>query len=188
MPRRAAATDRDPRYGLGASDHAQSTHRPADLSPTGDPAVKTPQHDPHELQRFVDAQLSVYDKALCEIRQGQKRSHWMWYLFPQFIGLGTSTISRRYAIRSRDEAIAYLDHPLLGPRLTSIADAVLELRGLSATAIFGSPDDLKLRSSATLFAAVSPHASTFHRLLEQYFNGEPDPLTLELLGRGVASN
>ena len=149
----------------------------------------TSQSDRYDLDRFVRAQKPVYEQALAEIQNGRKRSHWMWYLFPQFLGLGSSPTSLRYAIRSREEAAAYLDHPLLGPRLTDCSNALLEIRGLSASEILGSPDDLKLRSSATLFAAVSPPGSVFQALLDRYYRGQPDQRTLELLshsdGRGV---
>lgn len=137
--------------------------------------------DLHELSRFVRAQANDYDRALSEIRSGQKRSHWMWFIFPQLDGLGSSPISRRFAIRSLDEARAYLAHPLLGPRLLECAEAVLRLEGRSATEIFGTPDDLKLRSSATLFACVSPPGSAFHRLLAMYYGGGQDGRTMRLL-------
>jgi uncharacterized protein (DUF1810 family) len=137
--------------------------------------------DPFELGRFVAAQVESYEVALREIRSGQKRSHWMWYVFPQLEGLGSSAMARRYAIRDRGEAEAYLRHPVLGPRLLAAAEAVLAVEARSALDIFGSPDDLKLRSSATLFAAVSPPGSVFQRLLEKYFAGAGDPRTLSLL-------
>src|SRR5688572_32370107 len=110
--------------------------------------------DPFDLQRFVDAQTPVYDRVLTELREGRKRSHWMWFVFPQIAGLGSSPMAQRYAIASADEAAAYLAHPVLGPRLVAIAEAALAAPG-SARALFGSPDDLKLRSSATLFAHVA---------------------------------
>jgi uncharacterized protein (DUF1810 family) len=138
--------------------------------------------DPHDLNRFVQAQAGDYDRALAEIKAGRKRSHWMWYVFPQFDGLGSSSTSRRYSIKSVAEARAYLDHPVLGPRLTECAEALLEVEGRSAHDIFGSPDDMKLRSCATLFAHVSPQGSVFHRLLGKYFQGERDGATLHLLG------
>ena len=138
--------------------------------------------DPHDLSRFVRAQASDYGQALAELRGGRKRSHWMWYVFPQLHGLGSSSTSRRFAIRSLDEARAYLEHPLLGPRLRECAEAVLGVENRSATEIFGSPDDLKLRSCATLFARVSPDGSVFHLLLAKYYGGGPDPRTLHLLG------
>ena len=134
------------------------------------------------LDRFVEAQRSSYDGALAEIRRGRKTSHWMWYIFPQIEGLGFSPTSIHYAIRGADEARAYLAHPVLGPRLLACAEAALGVEGRSAHDIFGSPDDLKLRSSATLFAAVSPPGSPFHRLIEKYFPDGPDGRTLALLG------
>lgn len=137
--------------------------------------------DPHNLQRFVDAQADTYDTALAELRDGRKRTHWMWFIFPQFAGLGTSEISQHYAIDSRAEAAAYLVHPLLGPRLTAAAEALLAATTTSAREILGTPDDLKLRSSATLFAAVSPNGSVFHRLLEKFFDGQPDATTVTLM-------
>jgi uncharacterized protein (DUF1810 family) len=140
-----------------------------------------PPDDPFDLVRFVDAQASDYRRALGEVRAGRKRSHWMWYIFPQFAGLGSSAMSRRYAIGSLAQAGAYLGHPVLGARLLEIAEAALAAPGESATAVFGSPDDLKLRSSATLFASVSPAGSVFHRLLDKYFEGKPDPLTVRLI-------
>jgi uncharacterized protein (DUF1810 family) len=138
--------------------------------------------DPHNLNRFVQAQEKAYARALAEIRSGRKRSHWMWYIFPQFDGLGFSPTSRRYAIKSAAEARAYLDHPVLGPRLRECAEAALGVEGRSASEIFGSPDDLKLRSCATLFAHVSPARSVFDRLLDKYYQGERDGKTLRLLG------
>ena len=145
-------------------------------------------NDPYDLGRFVDAQAGDYEQALAEIRSGRKRSHWMWYIFPQIDGLGFSSMSRRYSIKSIDEARAYLDHPVLGPRLLECAEAVLGVEGRSATEIFGSPDDMKLRSCATLFACVSPPDSVFDRLLDKYFRGERDGKTLRLLGTGIPSS
>jgi uncharacterized protein (DUF1810 family) len=138
--------------------------------------------DPHDLNRFVRAQESDYDRALAEIRSGRKRTHWMWYIFPQLDGLGFSPTARRYAVKGIEEARAYLADPVLGPRLQRITEAALGVEGRSATEIFGSPDDLKLRSCATLFAAVSPAGSVFHRLLDKYYGGQADPRTLQLLG------
>lgn len=138
--------------------------------------------DPHDLTRFVQAQEGAYDQALSEIRSGRKRSHWMWYIFPQYEGLGFSATSRRYAIKSLAEAEAYLRHPVLGPRLLECADAAVRVDGRSAFEVFGSPDDMKLRSCATLFACVSPPGSVFERLLDRYFRGERDGKTLRLLG------
>ncbi len=142
--------------------------------------------DRYDLKRFLEAQESTYYEALNEIRSGRKRTHWMWFIFPQLAGLGASHMAVRYAIGSLDEANSYLTHPILGARLTECAEAALAVRGKSATEIFGSPDDLKLRSSATLFAQVSPPDSVFHRLLDKCYGGEPDARTLELLGRDSA--
>jgi uncharacterized protein (DUF1810 family) len=135
--------------------------------------------DPYSLDRFVEAQADVYEQALAEIRAGRKRSHWMWYIFPQLAGLGSSPMSVRYAIRDRHEAAAFLAHPILGPRLLECTEAVLQIEDRSALEIFGSPDDLKLRSCATLFAAVSPDRSVFHRLIDKYFDGRHDPRTIQ---------
>jgi len=137
--------------------------------------------DSYKLDRFLEAQAADYDTALAEIRSGRKRSHWMWYVFPQIAGLGASETSQYFAIRNLAEARAYLAHPILGPRLIECADALLALDGRSAREIFGSPDDLKLRSSATLFAHVSPARSAFQRVLEKYFDGASDERTLRLL-------
>ena len=137
--------------------------------------------DPFELERFVEAQKHVYAQALAEIRAGSKESHWMWFIFPQFDGLGFSAMAERYAIKSLDEAREYLAHPTLGPRLVECVEAALGVEGRSAREIFGTPDDLKLRSCATLFAEVSPAGSGFERLLAKYFGGERDVRTLRLL-------
>ena len=137
--------------------------------------------DPYDLGRFVEAQAADFENSLNEIKGGRKRSHWMWYVFPQFDGLGLSPMSRRYSIKSVAEAEAYLRHPVLGPRLLESAEAALAVKGRSASEIFGSPDDMKLRSSATLFAHVSPAGSAFHRLIDKYFHGKPDPATLGLV-------
>ena len=142
--------------------------------------------DPHDLNRFVEAQAGVYERALAEIRGGLKRSHWMWFIFPQLDGLGSSPTARRYAIKGRAEAEAYLAHPVLGPRLVACAEAAAAVPGTaSALDVFGSPDDLKLRSSATLFAYVSPAGSVFERVLGRHFRGERDPATLRLLGTAL---
>jgi uncharacterized protein (DUF1810 family) len=140
--------------------------------------------DPHDLDRFVRAQEDVYRQALAEIRSGRKRSHWMWFIFPQFKGLGRSLTSERYAIASGSEAAAYLAHAVLGLRLVECAEALLALEGLTAHEIFGSPDDLKLRSSATLFASVSDEYSVFHRVLDKYFGGQGDAETRRLMSSG----
>ncbi len=139
-------------------------------------------NDPYDLSRFVQAQKYDYDQALAEIKSGQKQSHWMWYIFPQFEGLGFSSTSQHYAIKSLDEARAYLSHPVLGPRLVECCQALLQVQGRSASEIMGYPDDMKLRSCTTLFAQVSPPDSVFHQVLNRYFQGQPDTKTLRLLG------
>jgi uncharacterized protein (DUF1810 family) len=139
--------------------------------------------DAYDLARFVRAQERDYATALSELASGRKRSHWMWYVFPQCRGLGSSATATHYAIRSVAEAEAYLHHPVLGPRLVECAEALLAIEGHSAHEIFGSPDDLKLRSSATLFALASPTGSVFEQLLDRYFAGVRDDRTLRLLGR-----
>ena len=136
--------------------------------------------DPFDLQRFIDAQAPIYGQALGEISAGRKRSHWMWFIFPQFAGLGSSSMSQRHAVQSLDEARGYLAHPVLGPRLIECAEAVLTCQR-SASEIFGYPDDLKLRSSATLFEAAAGEGSVFARLIEQLFDGRRDEATLKLL-------
>jgi uncharacterized protein (DUF1810 family) len=142
-------------------------------------------NDPFTLSRFVQAQAPVYAQALAEITAGRKRSHWMWFIFPQLAGLGASAMARHYAIRSRAEAQAYLAHPVLGPRLITCAQAALAIEHHAARDVFGTPDDLKLRSCATLFAEVSPPGSAaralFEGLLARYFDATPDPRTLALL-------
>jgi uncharacterized protein (DUF1810 family) len=138
-------------------------------------------NDPYDLDRFVRAQAPDYERALSELHAGKKKSHWMWYIFPQFEGLGQSPISVRYAINSAAEARAYLEHPLLGPRLRECAAAVRDIVGRTALDIFGSPDDLKLRSSATLFAVVSKDG-VFEQVLQKYFD-ESDKETLRRLER-----
>jgi uncharacterized protein (DUF1810 family) len=137
--------------------------------------------DPYDLDRFVEAQKDLYDQALAEIRGGRKYSHWMWFIFPQFDGLGFSAISKLYAIKSLAEARAYLNHPILGPRLVECAEAAIAIPRRSAPEVFGCPDDMKLKSCATLFACVSPPASVFERLLGRYFQCQRDEQTLRLL-------
>ena len=138
--------------------------------------------DPYDLSRFVHAQADAFERALPERQRGQKRTHWMWHIFPQVDGLAFSSISKHYSIKSVAEAKAYLDHPILGSRLLECAEAVVRVEGRSAAEIFGAPDDLKLRSCATLFACVSPRGSVFDRLLTKYYRGERDGKTLQLLG------
>jgi uncharacterized protein (DUF1810 family) len=144
--------------------------------PTTDDAA-----DPFDLNRFVRAQAPIYADALAELSAGYKRSHWMWFIFPQIDGLGFSATTKRYSIRSLDEARAYLAHPVLGERLMECTGTVLALEGRTALNIFGKPDDMKLQSSMTLFAAISPAGSEFAALLDKYFNGNRDPRTVELI-------
>ena len=138
--------------------------------------------DPHDLRRFVEAQAPVIEQVFAELRAGRKRTHWMWFVFPQIAGLGSSATAQRYAFASLDEARAYLEHPLLWPRLRDLTTIVDGLPGRSATAVFGTPDDMKFRSSMTLFAAAAQDAEPFRRTLSHYFAGVPDPATLERLG------
>ncbi|MBA2671477.1 MAG: DUF1810 domain-containing protein [Gemmatimonadetes bacterium] len=137
--------------------------------------------DPFELNRFVSAQKNVYSGALREIQDGRKQSHWIWFIFPQIAGLGMSETARFYAIGSRAEAKAYLDHPILGRRIVECAEAALQHSDRSALEILGRPDNLKLRSSATLFASVNGSHIAFQRVLDHFFDGQPDDRTLELL-------
>jgi len=139
--------------------------------------------DPYDLQRFVEAQDPVIETVKDELRSGRKRTHWMWFVFPQIAGLGSSEMSRRYAISSRDEAEAYLDHSTLGPRLRECTGIVNAIDGRSANDIFGSPDDKKFRSSMTLFDAVADDPAPFRMALDRYYDGGPDRRTLELLGQ-----
>ena len=135
----------------------------------------------YDLQRFNDAQESIYAQALNELKAGQKRTHWMWFIFPQVAGLGSSPLAIRYAINSRDEAQVYLDHQFLGSRLRECAAALLDVQGKTASQIMGFPDDLKLKSSMTLFASLPNADPVFRQVLERYFGGEQDEKTLRLL-------
>ena len=137
--------------------------------------------DPYNLQRFVDAQEQIIDRVITELRAGRKRSHWMWFIFPQIRGLGHSPMAMEFAISSREEASAYLRHPILGPRLRECSRLVNLIAGRSAEQVFGYPDDLKFRSSMTLFAHSTPDNKVFIEALEKYFDGQPDPLTLSRL-------
>ena len=137
--------------------------------------------DPYDLNRFLSAQEGVYERALAELKGGEKRTHWMWFIFPQIDGLGFSPMSKRYAIKSLDEARRYLQHPVLGARLLECVQALLEVRGRSAAEIFGYPDDLKLRSCLTLFVQVAQPGSVFEQALEKYYRGQPDEQTLSIL-------
>jgi uncharacterized protein (DUF1810 family) len=142
----------------------------------------TDEVDECHLGRFLEAQEESYEKALSELQNGRKRSHWMWFIFPQIDGLGRSDMAKYYAIKSVEEARAYLNHPRLGKRLLICAETLLGLENSTASAIFGHPDDLKLRSSMTLFARVAEPGSVFDRVIENYFHGQGDARTLELLG------
>jgi uncharacterized protein (DUF1810 family) len=156
--------------------------------------VSTPEHrlcdggdmaadgDPFDLQRFVDAQGRVYDTVLRELRDGRKRSHWIWFVFPQLRGLGSSPTAVHYGIASRDEAAAYLAHPLLGPRLRECTRLVTDIDGRSVEEIFGWPDNLKVRSSMTLFARSTDDNADFLAVLAKFYGGEEDPATVDRLG------
>ena len=139
--------------------------------------------DPFDLQRFVDAQDNggAYDQALREIRAGQKRAHWIWFVFPQVAGLGRSAMSQFYAISGLAEAQAYLDHPVLGPRLLECARTLIQLRGSDAVRVFGPLDAQKVHSSMTLFASADPGEKTFRQVLDRFFGGEPDEATTSRL-------
>jgi uncharacterized protein (DUF1810 family) len=142
--------------------------------------------DRHDLQRFVTAQKGIYNVALSELRAGRKRSHWMWFVFPQLAGLGSSSTAETYAIRSLAEARAYLEHPVLGPRLIECVEAANAVRDRSALDVFGYPDELKFRSCVTLFglAATGPkEKAPFQKALDKYFSGQGDTSTVQKLGR-----
>ena len=137
--------------------------------------------DPYNLQRFVDAQAGVIDQVRSELRAGRKQSHWMWFIFPQLRGLGSSPMAERYGISSRAEAELYLAHPVLGPRLRECTEIANAVQDASVEDIFGYPDDLKFRSSMTLFSAVTDDNGVFRAALEKYFKGQPDPKTVARL-------
>lgn len=138
--------------------------------------------DPFHLERFLKAQAVCYDTALAELREGRKHSHWMWFIFPQLAGLGLSSTAQFYAISGADEARAYLAHPILGERLQDCSAALLTVQGKTAYEILGSPDDLKLHSSMTLFDKVAVAETVFAKVLERYYESLPDERTVELLG------
>ena len=140
--------------------------------------------DPHNLQRFIDAQEPVYRQVVAELAAGEKRSHWMWFVFPQLDGLGCSSMAQRFAFRSREEVKAYWQHPVLGSRLRECIGLMLAIKGKSALEILDTPDDLKFRSCLTLFAAVLPDETAFARTLKKYFAGVGDSRTLALLRLG----
>jgi uncharacterized protein (DUF1810 family) len=140
--------------------------------------------DSYDLERFVRAQEGVYEQACAELRSGRKQTHWMWFIFPQIKGLGSSEMAVHYAVSSIEEAKAYLEHPVLGPRLRECTQIVLEVQGRTAEEIFGYPDDLKFRSSMTLFAQaaeISEEDLVFSQALDQYFAGKEDAATIERL-------
>lgn len=137
--------------------------------------------DPFDLQRFLDAQEPVYLRVIAELRAGRKQSHWMWFIFPQIEGLGVSAMTQKYAISSRAEAEAYLAHPVLGPRLRECAQLVASAKGSNITAIMGSPDDMKLKSSMTLFARATDDKAPFVAVLDRYYDGEEDSATIARL-------
>ncbi len=137
--------------------------------------------DPYDLQRFIQAQDPVYEEVLAELRNGRKTSHWMWFIFPQIRGLGHSQRAVKFGIGSREEAKAYLKHPILGPRLKECSELVNQVEGRSIHQILGSPDDMKFKSSMTLFATVAPEEPVFQKALQKYFGGELDQSTLDRL-------
>jgi uncharacterized protein (DUF1810 family) len=138
-------------------------------------------NDPFDLKRFLDAQEPEYSTVLSELRAGRKRSHWIWYIFPQLRGLGSSSMAQVYAIASIEEAQAYLKHPVLGPRLEECTALVNRVEGHAIDEIFGFPDNLKFRSSMTLFARAAEDSAPYKAALEKYFGGVPDPVTMNLL-------
>jgi uncharacterized protein (DUF1810 family) len=144
-------------------------------------AMPSASPDPHHLQRFVTAQDPVYDRVRSELQAGAKRSHWMWFIFPQIAGLGHSAMAQKYAIASRDEAVAYLRHPVLGPRLKECTELVLAVQDRSIHYILGSPDDVKFCSSMTLFAAVAGDNAVFRDAIARYYAGQVDRKTLDIL-------
>src|SRR5215469_6425939 len=198
MARPRIAKDREPEHHRGNSGRyplrpSQSllvkfppSYDRADL-PLVEPPFTAPQPsdgsmiDPYILQRFIDAQNPVYNRICAELRNGRKRSHWMWFAFPQIAGLGSSQWAREFAISSLAEAAAYLAHPILGPRLAESTGLVNVIEGRSVDQIFGYPDNLKFRSSMTLFARATPDNEGFSAALQKYFKGKPDPVTLASL-------
>jgi uncharacterized protein (DUF1810 family) len=171
-------------YGQQHCQKDGKPRRPETLRPASRKWQRATMSDPYDLQRFVDAQRMVYRNILAELKQGDKRSHWMWFIFPQVIGLGFSSMAERFAIASPEEAIAYLEHEVLGARLRECTHLVLDVRGKTAHDIFGSPDDLKFRSSMTLFGAVSDDP-IFGAAIARYYGGDKDQATLGILARIV---
>jgi len=174
-------------YFIPASAKSNARKRRQKLFVSGDHVIQgdtaSDRRDPYDLNRFISAQEGVYEHALAELRDGLKRSHWMWYIFPQIEGLGHSPTSRHYSIKSLEEARQYLAHPVLGPRLKECAEVVMAVQVQSATDIFGHPDDWKLQSSMTLFELVSGPQSVFGRVLDKYYQGKRDTKTLQLVGK-----
>ncbi len=138
--------------------------------------------DPYDLSRFVSAQAGTFDAALEELRAGRKRTHWMWFVFPQLKGLGVSPTAKFYGLSGLDEATAYIEHPVLGPRLEAAVDAVQASGATYLHALFGSPDDLKFRSAMTLFAVAAPDGP-YRGAIDRWCSGEPDPRTIALLSQ-----
>ena len=155
-----------------------SSKQPVDVG-----ATDTVMTDRYNLHRFLTAQAPTYDTVLAELRAGRKSSHWIWFIFPQIAGLGRSGTAQQFAIASLDEAKAYLQHPVLGPRLRECTQLVLDVEGRSAEEIFGSPDYLKFRSCMTLFSTAATDNALFKSALLKYFHGQPDQLTLDLLAQ-----
>lgn len=143
------------------------------------------QHDPHDLNRFVAAQESCYATVITELKNGDKQTHWMWFVFPQIDGLGTSPTAKRYAIKTMAEATAYLQHPLLGPRLLECSRLLLQVHGKTAYEILGSPDDAKLQSCMTLFSIVAPDEPVFKDVLERYYVNKKDERTLTIVNENI---
>jgi uncharacterized protein (DUF1810 family) len=143
--------------------------------------MKMSTNDPYDLQRFMEAQSICFEEVCNELRAGRKQSHWMWFIFPQLRGLGSRAMAKRYAISSKQEAQAYSENAILGPRLSHCTELVLRVEGRSVQQIFGSPDDLKFRSSMTLFANVASENTIFQDALRKYFGGQPDHLTIKQL-------
>ncbi len=135
----------------------------------------------NDINRYIRAQQEDYETALKEIKAGYKKSHWMWFMFPQIIGLGQSRTSIFYSIKNKDEAVEYMNNEILGSRMNEVCDALLSLEENDATVIFGTPDDMKLRSSMTLFAECCPENERFQKVLDKYFDGEKDPRTIEII-------
>jgi uncharacterized protein (DUF1810 family) len=164
-----------------AERHDSADRLPVETPFAGISVSENQMNDPYDLQRFIDAQNPVYDEVCSELRDGRKKSHWMWFVFPQIEGLGFNPLARKFAISSLAEAAAYLQHPVLGPRLAECTELVNHVEGRTIEQIFGYPDDLKFRSSMTLFAHATPDSRVFLDALQKYSKGEFDPATMERL-------